>query len=107
MKNNPQPPTTQPNEDNGYAVATSDIEKTTPTVDAEFPSLQSDDTTSDVAIAYWFLAVLGMIAAMIQMLDKHKDSLDYILIASLIGSSITLLWMGHIVNYLKQIANKK
>jgi len=87
MKNNPQPPTAP-------------VEETAPD---ESYGLIWPSKTSNTAIMFWCLAALGMIVAIYNLIY----TLDYILIASLIGSSITLLWMGHIVNYLKQIANKK
>ena len=65
---------------------------------------QSPDQTSEVAILLWLLAALGIMVAIINLLNS--EFAITIEIASLVGSSITLFWMGHVVNYLKQIANK-
>jgi len=88
----------------------------TPQIDAKYPieETTTDESygliwpskTSDTAIVFWCLAALGVFVVMGSFF-AFANSLDYILIASLVGSSLTLLWMGHVVNYLKQIANKK
>jgi len=65
---------------------------------------QSPHQTSEVANLFWFLAALGIMVAIINFLNS--DFAVTIEIVSLVGSSITLFWMGHVVNYLKQIANK-
>lgn len=65
------------------------------------PTLTSISVT---AIICWVLAGFGGAVAFFKVLNSDVNS--YYMTA-LIGSSLTLLWMGHIVNYLKQISDKK
>jgi uncharacterized membrane protein len=66
---------------------------------------QNQPTSPSVtAFISWMLAGLIGFIGIFQLLDE-KATLYHII--ALIGSSLTLLWMGHVVNYLKQISDKK
>ncbi len=58
-----------------------------------------------VAIICWILAGFGSIIMFFKVLGSDDMSPYYL--GSLFASSLILFWMGHVVNYLKLIADKK
>jgi hypothetical protein len=58
-----------------------------------------------VAIICWVLAGFGTIIMFFKVLWSENVSSYYL--GSLFASSLILFWMGHVVNYLKLIADKK
>jgi len=58
-----------------------------------------------VTIICWILAGFGVIVMFHKVLWSEDVNSYYL--GSLFGSSLILFWMGHVVNYLKLIADKK
>jgi hypothetical protein len=70
--------------------------------------------TSPSAIACWVLAGISLLISLIIIFGAREESFyhtrwDKVQLAigfSCIISGVSFIWMGNVVNYLKQIANK-